>query len=99
MKNKIYGRKVGSKDGLSLLIEGTGVSTGGKTVDPGVTDEIAVASARRAVQVLRDKNVEGYIVFEGDPTHYDFTPGQDFAYPATIHYGKIQAVPTPATSW
>lgn len=85
MKNKIYGRKVGAKVDMALLIEGTGVSTGGKKVDPGVTDEIAVSSARRAVQALRDKNIEGYIVFESDPTHYEFTPGKDFVYPATIH--------------
>jgi len=85
MKNKIFGRKVGSKDDMVLLIEAKGISTGGKMVDPGVINDIAVSSARRTVQMLRDKNMEGYIVFEGDPMHYEFTPDVDFVYPATIH--------------
>lgn len=85
MKNKIFGRKIGSQEPMALLLEGSGISTGGKKVDPGVVDEFAVANARRTVQMLRDKNIEGYIVFENDPTRYEFTPGADFVYPATIH--------------
>lgn len=57
MKNKIFGRKVGSKDDMVLLIEANGVSTGGKKVDPGVINDIAVASARRTAQILRDKTI------------------------------------------
>jgi len=85
MKNKIFGRKVGSKNDMALLIESKEVSTGGRKVDPGVINDIAVAGARRTVQMLRDKNFEGYIVFEGDPMHYEFTPGADFVYPMAIH--------------
>lgn len=85
MKNKIFGRKVGSQDPMVLLIEGLGGSSGGKPCDPVVRMDFAIASARRAVQMLREKNIEGYIVFENDPTHYMFTPETDFAYPATTH--------------
>jgi hypothetical protein len=34
MKNKIYGRKVGSNDDMVLLVEGNGVSLSGKKVAP-----------------------------------------------------------------
>jgi len=85
MKNKIYGRKVGSKGDMVLLIEGNGVSTGGKKVDAGLIDELAVASARRTVQALREKSIEGYILFQDDPTRYEFIPDADFVYPASVH--------------
>jgi hypothetical protein len=85
MKNKIFGRKVGSQSPMTLLLEGLGVSSGGKMADPSVTEDFAIANARRSVQMLRDKNIEGYIVFENDPTHYMFTPETDFAYPAITH--------------
>lgn len=51
-------------------------------VDQGRLDQFAVASARRAVQTLRERCIEGYVVFEGDPTCYEFTPVADFIYPA-----------------
>ena len=85
MKKKIYGRKVGSKDDMALLIEGQGVSTGGVKVEQGELDQFAVANARRAVQAMRERGIEGYVVFEGDPTRYEFTPDTDFVYPAAVH--------------
>lgn len=85
MKKKIYGRKVGSKDDMALLVEGDGVSTGGVKVDQGELDEFSVASARRAVHAMRERGIEGYLVFEGDPTRYEFTPESDFVYPAAVH--------------
>lgn len=85
MKKKIYGRKVGSKEDMALLIEGEGVRTGGVKVAQGELDQFSVENARRAVQGLRERGVEGYVVFEGDPTHYQFTPESDFVYPATVH--------------
>ncbi|MGK5049672.1 hypothetical protein ACQ4WP_27825 [Janthinobacterium sp. GB4P2] len=85
MKNKIYGRKVGSKDDMALLIEGEGVSTGGVKVDQSQLDQFAVVNTRRAVQGMRERGIEGYVVFEGDPTRYEFTPEADFEYPAAIH--------------
>jgi hypothetical protein len=85
MKKKIYGRKVGSKADMALLIEGDGVSTGGVQVDQGELDQFAVASARRAVQGMRERGIEGYVVFDGDPTRYEFTPELDFVYPAAVH--------------
>lgn len=85
MKKNIYGRKVGSKDEMALLIEGDGVSTGGVKVDQGELDEFSVANARRAVQAMRERGIEGYVVFEGDTTRYEFTPESDFVYPATVH--------------
>jgi len=87
MKNKIYGRKVGSSDEMVLLSESDGASnsTSAKQNDSGVIAEFVIANARRFVQVLRDNNIEGYIVFESDPTHYEFTPEADFVYPASVH--------------
>lgn len=85
MKKKIYGRKVGSREDMALLIEAEGVRTGGVKVDQGELDQFSVESARRAVQGMRERGIEGYVVFEGDPTHYQFTPESDFVYPATVH--------------
>lgn len=87
MKNKIYGRKVGSSEEMALLCESDGASNtnSAKQADQGVVAEFAVASVRRFVKALRETNVEGYIVFEGDPTQYNFTPEADFIYPAAVH--------------
>lgn len=85
MKKKIYGRKVGSKEDMALLIEGEGVRTGGVKADQGDLEQFAVANARRAVQGMRERGIEGYVVFEGDPTRYEFTPEADFVYPAAVH--------------
>lgn len=87
MKNKIFGRKVGSSDEMALLCESDGASNSNsaKRADHGVVAEFVIANARRFVQAMRDKNVEGYVVFEDDPTHYTFTPEADFVYPATVH--------------
>lgn len=49
------------------------------------SDEFVVASTRRAVKLLREKGVEGYVLFESDPTPYELTPDADFVYPAVIH--------------
>jgi hypothetical protein len=53
-----------------LLSESDGASNpnGVKRADQGVVAQFVVANARRFVKALREKNVEGYIVFEGDPT-------------------------------
>lgn len=87
MKNKIYGRKVGATDEMTLLIESDGASNSNsaKKADPDVVVGFVIANARRIVQTLREKNVEGYIVFEGDPRHYEFTPSADFIYPVVIN--------------
>lgn len=82
MKNKIYGRSIGFQGSMVLLTESNGVSTGGKEVNPSEVAEISIASARRTVQVFRNKGIEGYIMFDGDPMHYGFTPDADFVYPA-----------------
>lgn len=85
MKKKIYGRKVGTNVDMALLIEGEGVLTGGGSVDQGMLDQFSVENARRAVMGMRERGIEGYVVFEGDPMHYVFTPESDFVYPAAIH--------------
>jgi hypothetical protein len=85
MRKQIFGRKIGSAKDMVLLIKGDGVSTGGRAVDPDVIDEFAVASAHRSVKALRENNIEGYVLFEGDPTRYEFTPDADFVYPASVH--------------
>lgn len=70
---------------MILPIKSDGVSTGGQAVDQGVLDEFAVASARRSVKAVRENNIEGYVLFNGDPTRYEFTPEADFVYPARVH--------------
>lgn len=86
VRSKIYGRKVGSNQEMELLLEsdGTTGSNSARKADPDVITEFIISNARRNVQMLRDKNVEGYIVFEGDPRHYDFSPAADFVYPIVI---------------
>lgn len=85
MKRQIFGRKVGSGESFALLVESSGVSTSGKAVDPGKLEEFEVATTRRTVQAFREKGVEGYVLFEGDHTRYEFTPEADFVYPASVH--------------
>lgn len=67
------------------MIEGEGVSTGGRKVDQGQLAEFALASARRAVSALRQRGIEGYVIFENDPTRYEFSPDEDFVYPPAVH--------------
>ncbi|PHV19160.1 hypothetical protein CSQ92_27690 [Janthinobacterium sp. BJB446] len=85
MKKKIYGRKVGSTDEMVLLIEGEGVSTGSVKIEQDKLNQFSVENARLAVQGMRERGIEGYVLFEGDPTHYQFTPESDFVYPAIVH--------------
>jgi len=85
VKKQVFGRKAGSQEPMVLLLESGGVSTGGQKADPGLIDQIAIVNARRQVQMLRNKGIEGYVVFENDPTRYEFTPQADFVYPAVIH--------------
>jgi hypothetical protein len=85
MKRRIFGRKAGAHEPMALLLESSGVSTGGQKVDAGVVDQFALANTRRQVQVLRDQNIEGYVLFENDPTRYEFSPEADFVYPTRIH--------------
>lgn len=85
MKNQIFGRKVGSGTDTALLFESDGVSTGGQAIDAAKIADFVVANVRRRVQLLREKSVEGYVLFEGDPTRYEFTPDTDFVYPASLH--------------
>lgn len=85
MKRKVFGRTAGSQEPMALLLESSGVSTGGRKIDPHVLEQVALANTRHMVRLLRDKNVEGYVVFENDPTRYEFTPQDDFVYPAALH--------------
>lgn len=85
MKKRIYGRKVGSDEVMLLLLESDGVSTGGQKVDPAVLDQFAIDNARRQVQRLRERDMEGYVEFENDPMRYEFSPDADFVYPANSH--------------
>lgn len=56
--------------------------------DQGELAEFEIANTRRIVQIFRDKNVEGYVEFEGDPLLYEFSPETDFIYPAVTDYLK-----------
>lgn len=85
MQHQIFGRQVGTDDDMTVLMTSTGTSAGGQAVYPGVLDAFSVANTRRAVQTLRGLGIEGYVLFENDPTHYAFTPEADFVYPAARH--------------
>lgn len=82
MKSEIYGRKVGTQGECKLLISSDGASSGGKKADPEKLHEFELVNTRRAVATLREKGVEGYVLFEGDAHQYKFTPSDDFMYPA-----------------
>ena len=81
MKRRIFGRKEGSDAAFALLIESDGATSGGTAADPEKLREFEIANTRRAVTTLREKKIEGYVLFEGDSTQYAFTPGADFTYP------------------
>lgn len=81
MKRQIFGRRTGSGAEFKLMIESEGATSGGNTVSFDQMRDFEIANTRRAVQALREKSVEGYVLFEGDPTHYLFTPSNDFVYP------------------
>lgn len=82
MKRRIFGRKVGSSRDFFLMIKSEGTTSGGREVDPDKLRQFEIDSTRRAVKSIRERNVEGYVLFGEDPTYYTFTPSQDFVYPA-----------------
>lgn len=82
MKRQIFGRKEGASDEFKLLSESDGASAAGSKADPEKLRKFEVDNTRRAVTALREKKIEGYVLFEGDPTHYVFTSTNDFTYPA-----------------
>lgn len=85
LKYKIFGRKVGSDDPMTVLMTGLGTVSSGKAVDPAELEAFSLASTRRAAQALRERGIEGYVLFDNDPTRYAFTPEADFVYPAARH--------------
>lgn len=82
MKRQIFGRKHGSKGEYELLISSDGASSGGSKADTEKLFKFELENTRRSVKALRDKAVEGYVLFEGDSARYTFTPDVDFVYPA-----------------
>lgn len=83
MKRQIFGRKAGTDTEFALLISSDGVTSNGSKTDPEKLLEFEISNTRRAVKTLREKSIEGYVIFEGDTTHYLFTPKTDFVYPAS----------------
>lgn len=83
MKRQIFGRKEGTGDSFKLMIESDGATSGGNEFDPNKLRQSEFDNTRRVVKSLRDKAIEGYVLLEGDATHYVFTPSTDFVYPAT----------------
>lgn len=81
MKSQIFGRKVGSNTTFNLLINSDGVSKLNPKADTKLIREFELSNTRRAVANLRERAIEGYVVFEGDSTQYLFTPKMDFVYP------------------
>ena len=89
MAHKIFGRKVGSTDTMTVLLESEGVSSSGKPAEltPKNVD-FALSNLRRSVMMLQEKNVEGYVLFAGDTTHYTFMPNSNFELP---HHPSVKA--------
>lgn len=83
MKSQIFGRKVGSNTHFNLLVNSEGVSTISPKADTKLIREFELSNTRRAFANLRERAIEGYVVFEGDTTHYLFTPKMDFVYPSS----------------
>ncbi len=84
MKRRIFGRKAGTNTDFQLLMESDGASGSGSRIDPEKLREFELVNTHRAVKNLREKMIEGYVVFDSDPTHYKFTPEVDFVYPQNL---------------
>ncbi|TWC59520.1 MULTISPECIES: hypothetical protein [Burkholderia] len=85
MKYQIFGRQIDSDEPMLLLMTGLGTVSSGKAVDPAEVQAFSLASTRRTVLALRERGIEGFVLFDNDPTRYAFTPEADFAYPAARH--------------
>ncbi|WP_186123090.1 hypothetical protein [Burkholderia gladioli] len=85
MNPKIFGRKVGTDDAVTLLVAARGGGDDDPNAAAGLLVDHLVENARAAAKQLREAGYEGYVVFPGDPTHYGFTPEADFVYPAARH--------------
>lgn len=85
MKRQIFGRKAGGRGEFVLMIESGGASVHGHNkgkIDLERLRQFEIDNARQAVKALREKLIEGYVLFEGDSTRYLFTPDIDFVFPS-----------------
>ncbi|MBU9172894.1 hypothetical protein [Burkholderia gladioli] len=80
MKYRILGRKDGSTQDMVLLVEGGWDIVGDLGMNATEIEELSVAMAGRLVQMLRQRDFEGYVLFAGDATPHVFTPAADFIY-------------------
>ncbi|MCQ0034134.1 hypothetical protein [Burkholderia glumae] len=78
----VFGRRAGSTDEVVFMHGGGPIDPPVKQDDHAMIRAVVVPSARRQTQRLRERGVEGYVLFVGDPARYDFTPEADFVYPA-----------------
>lgn len=83
MMRQIFGRKVGTTAEFKLLISSDGATSSGLNQDAEKLLKFEISTTRKTVKALREKSIEGYVMFEGDTTHYLFTPKNDFVYPAS----------------
>jgi len=89
VKKYIYGRRIGTAEEYSLLIESQGVLDSGKkhsTESLQKQHDFEMRNLCRNVDIFREKGVEGYVLLEGDVTRYKFSPQEEFQIPnATRH--------------
>ncbi len=78
MKCKIFGRKSGSDSEFKLLITSNGASTCGRRVDPEKLRKFELENTKRSIKMFQEKQIEGYVLFEGDAQHFKFAPNTDF---------------------
>lgn len=81
MKRQIFGRKVGTKTEFKLLITSPCATSSGLNNDTEKLRRFEIMNTRNTVKILREKSIEGFVMFEGDITQYMFTPQIDFDYP------------------
>lgn len=81
MKKWIYGRRQGSTEDYSLLVESAGVvESGTKQSDELLFKqyEFEMRNLSRNVDMFREKGLEGYVLLEGDSTQHRFSPNEEF---------------------
>jgi hypothetical protein len=84
MKKWIYGRRIGTAEEYSLLVESQGVLDSGErhsTESLQKQHAFEMRNLCRNVDIFREKGLEGYVLLEGDTTQYNFRPQEEFQIP------------------
>ncbi len=80
MKREIYGRKVNSGSDFALLIASSGVANKKNMNNHLTISEFELTNLMRQIQIFRSKNIEGYVLLEGDSKKYEFSPTHSLTF-------------------